>query len=45
MKSAKIMSVMLVGLFIGGKTHKPSEYLCACLITLGIVIFNLMVCF
>jgi hypothetical protein len=43
MKSAKIMSVMVVGIIVGGKSHKPIEYLCASLITLGIVVFNLMV--
>lgn len=43
MKSAKILSVMLVTFLIGGKKHTKLEYLCACLITVGILIFNLLV--
>jgi len=41
MKSAKIMSIMLVSLVLGGKPHRVQEYVTAALITLGIVLFNL----
>lgn len=40
-KSAKIMSIMIVSLVLGGKRRQPKEYLVASLITIGIVMFNL----
>jgi len=43
MKSSKILSVLLVTFFIGGKRHSKYEYSCAILIALGILIFNLLV--
>lgn len=43
MKSSKILSVMLVSVLIGGKKYTKLEYICALCITIGILLFNLLV--
>lgn len=45
MKSSKILSVMLVSVLIGGKKYTKLEYLCALCISIGIILFNLLVIF
>jgi len=45
MKSSKILSVLLVTLIIGGKKHNKMDFFCAGFITIGILIFNLLVLF
>jgi hypothetical protein len=41
MKSAKIMSIMVVSLVMGGKRRNLMEYIIAMIITIGIILFNL----
>ena len=43
LKSSKIISILLVSLVLGkGKDYTRIQYISACLITIGIIVFNLM---